>query len=95
MTVALARTHAHEMPATVQFIAIEHEIEVALGVALVRVAVRDPAATIPDHDGAPTIFAFRDRALERIVFDRMVFDLNGQALLAGIEARAARDRPAS
>ena len=66
----------------------------ALGVALVRIAFGRPGAAIPDHDGAAAIFAFRDGALEGVVFDRMVLDVNGEAFLVGIEARPARHRPA-
>ena len=38
VTVAVAGTHSHQMPAAVQLLAVEIENEVALGVALVRIA---------------------------------------------------------
>ena len=91
---ALSRAHAHEMPAAVEFLALEIEDEVTLGVGLVRIAVRDPASPIPDHDGTAAILAFRDRALEGVVFDRMIFDADSKTLFVRIEARAARHRPA-
>ena len=94
MTLAVARAHAHQMPAAVQLLAVEHEIQMAFGIAFVRVALRYPAPAIPDHDGATAIFALRDGALEGIVFDRMIFDVHGQPLVTGIEARAAGYRPA-
>src|SRR5208282_401944 len=53
-----------------------------------------PAPAIPDHDGAAAIFASRDSALERVVLDRMVLDVDGKAFFAGVETRAARHRPA-
>ena len=94
MPLALARAHAHEMPAAAEFLALEIEDEVALGVGLVRIAVGDPASPIPDHDGAAAILAIRDRALEGVVFDRMILDVDGKTLFVRIEARAARHRPA-
>ena len=66
----------------------------AFGKRLVRIAFRRPGAAIPDHHGAAAIFAFRDRALEGVVFDRMILDLHREPLLVGIEARAAGHRPA-
>ena len=91
---ACPRAHAHQMPAAVQLLAVEIENEMALGVALVRIAFGKPAAAIPDHHGAAAIFAFGDRALEGVVFDRMILDMDGEAFFIGIEARAAGHRPA-
>ena len=94
MTVLIARAHAHEVPTAVQLFAVEREFEVAFGIALVRIALGKPPATIPDHHRAAAIFALRNGAFERVVFDRMVFDVNGKTLFGGIEAGAAGDRPA-
>src|SRR5215831_1193499 len=63
-------------------------------VADVRVALRVPAAAIPNHDGAAAILPLRDGSLEGVVFDRMIFHVDCKALLARHEARAAGDRPA-
>ena len=93
VTVPVAGTHSHQMPAAVQLLAVEIENEVALGVALVRIAFRDPTPAIPDHDGAAAILALRDRAFECVVFDRMVLDVDGKSLFVGIEARAAGHGP--
>src|SRR5271169_1858436 len=82
------------MPAAVELFAVEIENEMALGVALVRIAFRSPAPAIPDHHGAAAIFAFRDGAFERVVFDRMILDVNGETFFVGIEAWPARDGPA-
>src|SRR5215467_12853643 len=62
-------------------------------VARVRVALRVPAAAIPDHDGAAAIFPLRDGSLEGVVFDRMIFHVDGKAFFARHETRAAGDRP--
>src|SRR3954464_14148962 len=59
-----------------------------------RIAVRLPLAAVPDQHGAAAIFAFRDGAFELVVFDRMVFDLHREPLLARYQAWPARHRPA-
>ena len=82
------------MPASVQFLAVQPKRETALAVALLRVTLRIPAATVPDHHRAAAVLAFRDRALEGVVFDRVVLDVNRESLLARHEARAAGDGPA-
>ena len=53
-----------------------------------------PGSVVPDHDGAAAVFAFGDRAFELAVLQRMVFDLDGQALFRRIEAGAFWDGPA-
>ena len=88
------RAHAHQMPAAAELGPIEIENEMALGVALVRIPFGSPAPAIPDHHRAAAIFAFRNGAFERVVFDRMILDVNGETLFVGIETGAARNRPA-
>src|SRR5215207_943402 len=65
-----ARAHAHEVPAALQPLPIEREIEMALGIALPRVALRPPAALVPHDHGAAAVFSLRDHALEGQVFHR-------------------------
>src|SRR5262245_23556068 len=89
----LAR-HAHEMPGALQLLALEAEFQMALAVAEFGVGLGRPGAAVPHHDGAAAILAFGDDALEIAVFERMVFDVDGEALLAGDEARSFRHRPA-
>src|SRR5579862_2388672 len=89
-----SRAQPHQMPAAVQFLAVEIEGQMPLGQPLVRIALGRPMTAIPDHHGTSAIFALRDGALEAVVLDRVVLDMDGKTLLAGIEARAARDRPA-
>src|SRR6476659_5638337 len=82
------------MPAPMELLPFKREIELALGVAPVRIAIRDPAPAIPDHHGAATVLALRDRALEGVVLDRMILDVNRKPLFAGNEAGPSRHRPA-
>src|ERR1700730_18858939 len=82
------------MPAPAQLFAFEAEVEMALGQTFVRLALGKPVPAIPDHHRAAAIFALRDGALERVVFDGMILGLNRKALLAGDEAGTAGDRPA-
>src|SRR5262249_27756012 len=86
--------HPHEMPAAVKFLALQAEVEVAFLQPSDRIAFGIPAPAIPDEHGPAAIFALRDGAFERIVFDRVVLDLDREALLPRYEARSARHRPA-
>src|SRR6266481_1031643 len=63
-------------------------------VARVRVALRVPAAAVPNHDGTAAILSPRDGSLECVVFDRMIFHVDRKALFVRNKARAAGDRPA-
>ena len=51
-------------------------------------------AAVPDLDGAGPVLPFRDLPLERRVLERVVFDVNGEVLLTGLEGDALRNRPA-
>jgi len=86
--------HADEMPLAVELLALERERQAALLQAGVRIAVGKPAPTVPDHDGAPAIFALGDGAFEFVVLDGVILDMDGEPLLARDQARAAGDRPA-
>jgi len=85
--------HAHEMPSPMQLLAVQGESEMTFLVARVRVALRVPAAAIPNHDGAAAIFPLRDGSLEGVVFDRMIFHVDCEALLVRNETRAASHGP--
>src|SRR5205823_7546797 len=50
-------------------------------------------AAIPDLDGAGPVVPLRDLALETAVFERVVLDVDGQVLLAGLERNALGHRP--
>jgi hypothetical protein len=88
-----ARADAHKMPATLELLAVEREGQPTLLQSPVRIAFRMPAAAIPDHDRAGAI-TLRYRALELVVVDRMVLDLDREALLGWIKAGPAGYRPA-
>ena len=92
----LARLGAHpdQMPATLEFLTVKLEVELALLQAFVRIADRRPCAPVPHDDGAAAVFAFGDRSFEIGVFQRVVFDGDREPLFAGYEARAASHRPA-
>jgi len=86
--------HAHEMPAPVQLLALKAEIEMTFLVSGVRVTLRIPLPAIPNHDRAGAVLRRGDGALECVVFDRMIFDVDRQAFFARNEAWAARHGPA-
>src|ERR1700704_3817814 len=86
--------HADQVPGAPELLAVEREGQMTLLEALMRIAVRLPDPPIPDHDRAAAVFALRDRALEFVVLDRVILDLDREALLARNKARAAGDGPA-
>src|SRR5262249_49813154 len=92
--VLCARAHAHQVPATLQLVARERELELALREAGARVADRLPGAAVPDHDRAAPILSFGDHALEARVLERVVLHLDRHATLRGVEARPLGHGPA-
>src|ERR1700733_8488670 len=86
--------HPHEMPAPVELLAVQLELKMALFQASVRVPDRGPLSAVPDDDRAATILALGDRALEIGIFQRMIFDRDGEALLPRVQAWAAGHSPA-
>src|SRR5262245_43841726 len=88
-------THAHQHPAALQLLAREGEFQLALAQSLFRINTffRHPEAPVPQHDGAATIFALRNRAFKVAVVEWMILDLDGQAPIAWIERRPLRDGP--
>src|SRR5437867_2223627 len=92
-----ARSHEH--PASLHALAVKDDFEVALLVHLTNAVLasaflRLVPAAIPQHHRAATVLTLRDRALECVVLDRMIFHLHGQALDARISRRSLRHRPA-
>src|SRR3546814_2663565 len=85
--------HAHQVPASAQLLAVQLEVEMPLGVALLGVAPllgvtkRRPAAAVPQHHRAAAVLTLRNGPFERAVFQRVVLDAAGEALLAGHQAR--------
>jgi len=70
---------------------VKNERQVALFQPRARIAFGLPGAFIPHHDGAAAVFALRYRALESAV--GVILCPDRQSLIAGIGARAFRDRP--
>src|SRR5579864_1012513 len=94
VAVARLRAQPHQMPTAAQFLALKLEFQMALGEAFVRVALGMPVAAVPDHHGATAILSLRNRALELVIFDGMILDMDGKPLVVGIKTWAAGDSPA-
>lgn len=79
--------HAHQHEAALQPLAVERELEVALLELALRaeLALRLPVAPVPELDGAAAILALGDRPLEIAIGERMILDLDGEALVGGVE----------
>ncbi len=91
--VAAGRTHQH--PAPLQFFAGESEFDFTRAVCRLGIAVfGNPVAAVPDHDGAAAVLALGNGSFEVGVFDRVIFDLDRQTFLRGVEAGTLGDRPA-
>ena len=67
-----------------QLLAIEGEFQIALLEAALGI-LAIPIAAIPQHDGAAAIFAFRNRAFEIAVVERMVLHLDREPLVVRIK----------
>src|SRR5688500_5861078 len=86
--------HANQNPATLQLLTCERKLELALAQGLVGVAlVGSPEPAIPQHDCAAAVFSLGDRPFKIAVVERMILNLDGEALVAGIEGRPFGDRP--
>ena len=92
-TLVAVPLHAHQHPAAMQTLALEDEFQVAFLQPLVRVALGQPVAAIPELHRAAAILAFGNGALEVAVVERMVLDLDRQPLDRRIERRALGHRP--
>ena len=79
-----------ESPGSLEALAVEPERQAAV-LLLLEQLVR---AAVPDLHGPRAVLPLRDLALERPVLERMVFDVDREVLLAGLERHAFRHRPA-
>ena len=86
--------HADECPVALELLAVEYEFELAVAQAFIHIRDRLPRALVPDHHGTAAVLAFRDGSLEAAVLDRVVLDLDGEALVGDDVARPLSDRPA-
>src|SRR5690606_23244377 len=93
-TVAIV-LHAHDHEAALQALSVEGELELALFELFLRraVAERFPIAPIPKLYRAAAILSFGDRAFEVAVVERMILDLDREALVLRIERWAPRHGP--
>src|SRR5580692_5289299 len=87
--------YAYQHPAAMQALALEREFQVAGAQRLLGRfgSFRNPVAAIPELHRAAAVFACRNRSLEITVVERMVFHLDGEALIGRIIGGAASDRP--
>ena len=69
---------------------VQPDREAAVGLVLDELV----GAGVPDLDRAGAVLALRDLAVERRVLERMILDVNGEMLLAGLERDALGHRPA-
>ena len=83
---AAESARAHQHPGAFQLGAIQRELQIALRESRVRVGhFRRPGATVPHHDRAAAVFAFRNNSFETAIFDGVILHLHGQPLDGGIE----------
>ena len=75
-----------------KFLTLQGKVQLAFPICALRI-LAIPMAAIPDHHGAAAVLALWDRAFEVAVIQRMVFDLDREPLVVGIEGRALGDGP--
>ena len=87
--------HAHEHPASLELLARHHELQIAIAEHATNgfIAFRHPEATVPQHDRAAAVFLLRDRSFEITIIERVILNLDGEALITRIERRPARHGP--
>src|SRR4051812_31463738 len=91
----LLAARARQDPRAVELLALEAKMQPPLAQRRDWIRIlRRPDALVPEEHLARAVLLFRDHAFELAVLKRMVFGLHGEALVAGIEARALRYRPA-
>ena len=75
-----------------KLLTLQGEVQLAFSICALRI-LAVPIAAIPNHDGAAAVLALRNGAFEVAVIQRMVFDLDREPLVVGIEGRALGDGP--
>ena len=85
--------HAHEHPAALQPLAFQSEFQVAALQPLMRIALGNPVAAVPQLHRAAAILALGNGAFEIAIVERVVLDLDRKALVVRIERGPARHRP--
>ena len=87
------RPQAHQVKTAIQPLAVQHEGQLALPHASVRVVERLPCAAVPRLDGPGAVLSIRNGALEAGVVDRVVFHVRCDVLNRRIERRSLAHRP--
>jgi hypothetical protein len=85
--------HAHEHPPAMQPLAFQRELQVAACQPVMRIAFGNPVAPVPQLHRAAAVLALGDGALEIAIVERVVLDLDGQALVVRITRGPARHGP--
>ena len=70
------------------------EFQDAMPIAFARIALRPPDAPVPNEHRPSAVLLGRDDAFELRILQRMVFNMNRQPFLAGIEAGPLGHSPA-
>ena len=86
-------SHTDESPGPRQFVTVKRELQAPAHEARARIFERSPAATVPEQHRTSAILPGRNEAFELCIVEWVVFNLNGQSLLRGIETRSLRDGP--
>ncbi len=88
---------AHDREATLQLLAVEHELQLAVAYRLLWVEggrLGLPGAPVPDDDVAGAVLLGGDDSFEVEVLDRVVLDVDGHAPDLAVEGGALGDGPA-
>src|SRR5437870_3908736 len=56
-------------------------------------AVNIISSAVPNHHGSPAIVSFRNDSLKSFVFDRVIFDFDGEMFLALLPGKTFWNRP--
>src|SRR5258708_10103207 len=95
LATAAISLHTDQHPTAMQALAVEPELQgpgFERGFGRIRAFGR-PVAAVPNHHRTAAVLSFGDGALEVAILERMIFDLDGEALFAGIERGTASHRP--
>jgi len=89
---AFSFAHPGQNPAAVKFLTLHGEVQFAFPICAFWIFAI-PMAAIPDHHGAAAVLAFWNGTFKVPVIQRMIFDLDCEALVVGVEGRALGDGP--
>src|SRR5262249_47235993 len=89
-----ALRHAHERPAAAQPLAVQLEVELAVGEPAFGIGERQPIASVPDHHRPCAVLGLRNLAFEGRVLEWVILGAYGEAAVLRIVARLLRNRPA-